>query len=164
MNGPLIAALSAGAVFAAMGVAIFLWGRSYRVRDRAIGGWPKAPGVVVSSRYAASTGTTRDAQGYDVTSTSFVPAVSFQYEVAGTTYTGTKVTRAVEPTSDGAKVKAIIDRYPAGAKVEVLVDPKDPATAYLEVGTSGGAMFLMVFGGFFAAMGFGALALVALTR
>lgn len=163
MSGAVVGAL-VGAIFAAMGAAIFLWGRSYRVLDRSIGAWPKAPGVVVSSRYAASTGTTRDANGYDVESTTYTPAVTFQYEVAGTTYTGTKVTRASEGTSDGAKVKRIIDRYPAGAKVQVLVDPKDPATAYLEVGTSVGAVFLMVFGGVFAAAGIGTLALVALTR
>lgn len=160
----MIAGLVVGAVFALLGVAILLWGRSYRVLDRSIGAWPKAPGVIVSSRYAASTGTTRDANGYDVEWTSYAPSVTFQYEVAGTTYTGTKVTRASEGTSDGAKVKRIIERYPAGAKVQVLVDPKDPATAYLEVGTSGGAVFLMVFGGVFAAVGFGALALIALTH
>jgi hypothetical protein len=44
----------------------------------------------------------------------------------------------------------------------VFYDPKDPTIAYLETRRSGGAVFLLLFGGLFAVMGLGALVLVAL--
>jgi hypothetical protein len=65
-------------------------------------------------------------------------------------------------TSDAAAVKQIIDRYPDGSAVQVFYDPKDPTIAYLETRRSGGAVFLLLFGGLFAVMGLGALVLVAL--
>lgn len=170
MTLPLLA-LQSGAVAGALacaligvvGVLVALWGRSFIARDRAIGRWPKAPGTITSSRYESETGTTRDAEGYDVTSTTFTPVVAYRYTVQGREYDGSKVARVAERTGDAKRVKACIDRYPPGARVEVLYDPADPATAYLETRTSGGAVFLMAFGGFFALMGFGMFGLVVAT-
>ncbi len=161
-RGAAVGALT-GVLFAVIGVLVALWGRSFLARDRAIGRWPKAPGTITSSRYESETGTTRDADGYDITSTTFMPVVAYRYTVQGQEYPGTRVARVVEWTGDAQRVKACIDRYPPGARVEVFYDPADPATAYLETRTSGGGVFLMVFGGFFALMGFGVLALVVAT-
>ena len=155
--------LVTGGVFAALGTAIFLWGRSFRALDRAIGRWPTAPGTIATSRDEAHDGVTRDAQGYDVASTSYVPVVTYDYEVAGTRYTGTKVSRSTGAV-DAPSVKRVLDRYPPRATVAVLYDPANPATAYLEEGRSWGAMFLMIFGGVFIAAGTGTLALVLLAR
>ena len=162
MSGAQVGAL-VGAVFAALGAAIMLFGRSFIARDRAIGRWPKAPATVTSSRYEASDRTMRDAHGYDVSSTSYTPVVTYQYTVGEKTFRGDKVSRAVQPTSNAARVKECIDRYPPGARVEVFYDPTDPATAYLETSTSAGAVFLMVFGGVFALAGAGVLAMVLFT-
>lgn len=145
--------LFTGLVFFAVGLAIFLWGRSYASLDRAIAKWPKAPGVITESKYASETGTVRDQHGYDVTSTQFRPAITFQYTVNGATFGGTKVTRADESTSSSDAVMKVVNRYPAGARVEVLYDPSAPSTAYLEAGRSFGALFLMIFGGFFLFIG-----------
>lgn len=161
-RGVVVGALT-GALFGVMGVLIALWGRSYIARDRAIGRWPKAPGTITSSRYESETGTSRDAEGYDVTSTTYVPVVEYRYTVQGQEYPGTRVARVVERTGDAKRVKACIDRYPAGTRVEVFHDPNDPTIAYLETRTSGGAVFLMVFGGVFALMGFGVVAIVVAT-
>ncbi len=152
-----------GALLGVVGVLIALWGRSYLARDRAIARWPKAPGTVTSSRYESETGTSRDADGYDVTSTTYLPVVAYQYTVQGREYPGTKVARVVEWTGDARRVKECIDRYPAGARIEVFYDPADPTTAYLETRRSGGAVFLVAFGGFFALMGFGIVGLVVAT-
>lgn len=142
-----------GGVFFAVGLLIFLWGRSFASRDRAIARWPRAPGVITGSTYSSQTGTSRDQHGYDVTSTTYAPDITFEYTVNGATFGGTRVTRANEPTSDASKIKALIDRYPRGARVEVLYDPSAPSTAYLEAGRSTGALILMIFGGFFLFVG-----------
>jgi Protein of unknown function (DUF3592) len=158
------AAVAAGLTFGLVGLAIFLWGLSYVRLDRAIAQWPKVRATVTASRYASSTGAARNAHGYDVTSTTFVPAVEFQYTLDEKIFTGTQVTRAVEPTSDGESVKRILDRYPVGARVEAFYDPTNPAVAYLEVGRSTGARVLMVFGGVFLAASVGTMSLVLLAR
>ena len=129
-RGVAIGALTGG-IFMAVGASIALWGWSFIARDRAIGRWPRAPATITASTYKASDGTSRDAQGYDVSSTSFVPDVAFQYTVDGKAFAGNRVTRAMTPTTDSASVKACIDRYPRGARVEVFYNPADPATAYL---------------------------------
>lgn len=161
-RGVVVGALT-GALFGVLGVLIAAWGWSYVARDRAIARWPKVPGTITSSRCDSETGTTRDADGYDVTSTTYAPVVEYRYTVQGREYPGTKVTRVAERTGDARRVKACVDRYPPGARVQVFHDPADPTAAYLETGTSGGAVFLLVFGGFFAVMGFGVLALVVAT-
>jgi hypothetical protein len=158
-----VAGATTGAVFAAVGLLLMAWGWSYVARDRAIGRWPKAPGTITSSTYRCAEGSSRDAQGYDVTTTSFTPVVTYEYTVDGASFVGTQLTRAVIATSDADAVKRCIDRYPPRARVQVLYDPANPGTAYLEARTSGGAVFLMVFGGFFTLMGCGAFALIALT-
>lgn len=76
MNTALVAGLATGGVFTALGTVIALFGRSFLVLDRAIARWPTVTGTVTSSRYDASSGTSRDAHGYDVSSTSYVPVVT----------------------------------------------------------------------------------------
>lgn len=157
-RGAAVGAL-AGALLGVVGVLVARWGRSYAERDRAIGRWPKAPGTIASSSCESETGTTRDAEGYDVTLTTYVPVVAYRYTVEGREYQGSKVARVVERSGNAQPVKDCVARYPPGARVEVFYDPADPATAYLETRRSGGAVFLMVFGGFVAMMGFGVLGL-----
>ncbi len=66
-------------------------------------------------------------------------------------------TRPISPRSSH-----IITPLPGRQRVQVFYDPKAPTIAYLETRRSGGAVFLLLFGGLFAVMGLGALVLVAL--
>lgn len=152
MQGPLVGVLTGG-VFGAVGAVIMLLGLRAIVRERATRRWPKAEGVIVSSCVDSATHQVRDAHGYYVDSTQYAPVVLYRYVVGGRTLDGTAL--RLSPTSMGNadKAKAISDRYAAGASVDVSYDPADPSRAYLESGTSGGAIFLTAFGGLFVAVG-----------
>ena len=83
----------------------------------------------------------------------FLPEVRFVYTVDGRTFEGNQVARVVPWTTSFDEVQKRVDRYPVHSKVEVYVDPQNPAVAYLETTTSGGAIFLLIFGGFFLFVG-----------
>lgn len=159
-NG-LLAGAAASVVFALLGLALAGVGFKVLRTDRAVGRWPRAPGTVVSSTYGSHESTTR-VDGWDRSTTMFKPIITYRYTVAGAAYTGKRFNRA-DLSMGPDKVKRIIDRYPAGAKIEVMHDPNDPSLAYLETSTSGGAIFFLAMGSFFALMGLGGLALMYFT-
>lgn len=91
--------------------------------------------------------------GWQETYTVFLPNVRFVYTVDGQTFQGDQIARTATWTTSVDQVQACVDRYPLHGKVEVYVDPRDPAVAYLETTTSPGAVFLLIFGGFFLFVG-----------
>lgn len=151
-------------VSGATGALIAFPGLRVILRERASRRWPKAPGVVLSSSYEAADGTSRDAHGYDVTSTTFTPVVEYEYTVDGRTFRGRRIALRSLSTSSPDAVKRCIDRYRSGARVEVFYDPADPSSAFLETGASVGAVFLTAFGGLFLFLGLLGIALIVLLR
>ena len=143
-----------GAVFSAVGVPMVWIGLHFMGRDRAIGRWPCAPGVMISSIIETSRSSpSRDKHGYSYNYEVYTPVVRYTYRVAGQVLEGDRVAREVESTTSRAPVQACIDRYAPGKEVVVLYDPSDPKTAYLEVRRSLGAVILLAFGGFWIALG-----------
>ncbi|CAN5242636.1 hypothetical protein BH09MYX1_BH09MYX1_43420 [soil metagenome] len=155
-----LAGCAAGGTFAALGAGILVVGLRIILRERRTRSWPKAPGTILASSVATETGTVRDRNNEDVDSTSYQPSVVYRYVVDGKSFDGTRVKLSPSSMSDPKRAKEFLDRYPFGAKVDVAYDPADPKSAYLESGTSGGAIFLTIFGGFFCAIGVLVLALI----
>lgn len=150
-----------GGAFALFGLPLVGLALSTFAKDRRIARWPRAPGTVVSSRIASSTGTTRDKQGYSQEYTSYTPEVTYRYVIDGTEYEGSAVARGELSTTTRSAVEACVDRYAPGNAIEVLYDPTDPTTAYLEVRRSIGALILLGFGGLLMGIGVLIIALVA---
>ena len=162
MSTPSLLALSLIGTSGAIGGLIMTFGLRPIMRERAARRWPRAPGVIQASSYEAHDGTSRDRHGYDVTSTTFTPVVAYEYTVDGRTYPGRRIRLASAATGNADAVKRTIDRYPPRARVQVFYDPNDPASAFLETGTSGGAIFLTAFGALFVALALLGVALVVL--
>jgi len=142
-------------VFAVVGIP-FLWiARRAFARDRLVARWPRADGVVTSTRLETSNRRYREKNtGLDYYRTMYTPSVSYTYSVNGQPFEGTGIARSIDGmTTTQDTAQAIIDRYPAQKQVAVLHDPADPKVAYLEVGRSTGAVILLVFGWFWIAVG-----------
>lgn len=139
------------ALFAAVGLPMVWLALRAFARDRAMRDWPRAPGVITSSSVTSRVERVRDKNGLYYDSTFHDAALRYTYTVGGVTREGTKLSREGSPTSQ-AGAQRYVDAYPAQKAVEVLYDPDDPATAYLEVHTSIGAIILLAFGGLWLAL------------
>lgn len=114
-------------------------------RDRVIARWPRAPGVITAATVEARSARRRDEDGYDHEYTAYQPIVRYTYTVDGREFVGDRIGR-VAFTTDLSSARECCNRYPPQRHVEVLYDPNDPATAYLEIKRSIGAVILFVWG------------------
>jgi hypothetical protein len=144
-----LAGLTVGGPFMLVGVLLMAWGWRYLRLDRAIARWPRTRGVMLESGIDSVSGTHRDERGYDVRSTQHTLRVRYEYDVGGQRFEGTQVQRTGWATDDVNEASEMLARYRPGEGIDVLFDPRAPANAYLRSSMSGGAIFLMVFGGFF---------------
>ncbi len=134
-----------GCIFALVALPMIALAFSAFSADRKIKRWPRAPGVVTSSRLETSIGSYQDSSGYHRSYNKYAPVVAYTYTVNHQTFEGTQVAR--EPiTSSKRKAEKHIAQYAAGNNVSVYCDPADPTTAYLEVRWSIAGCFLLVFG------------------
>ena len=69
--------------------------------------------------------------------TTYSAEVTYAYQVAGTNYTGDKVSIG-QMSSSSDYARGIVNRYPAGKKVSVYYSPDDATDAVLETGIHGG--------------------------
>lgn len=146
-----------GATFSLIGVP-FVW-IAMRVfaRDNAAETWPRAPGVVTSSRLESWTQRYRE-DGHDYERTMYKPVIRYTYVVDGKTLESTRVAKSVDDVATGQDAaKHYVDAYPVDKRISVLYDPKDPTSSWLEVHRSIGAIILLAFGCLW--MGIGALLL-----
>jgi hypothetical protein len=88
--------------------------------------WPPADGRVVKSATEAR----RHQFSGEATTVTNVPAVEYEFAVAGTTYRGARI--GIGEDSGGANTEATLARYPVGATVTVYYDPADPTDCVLE--------------------------------
>ena len=101
--------------------------------------WPQADGIVTHSAVAEDAA----ASG----GTIYWPAITYRYQVAGTTYTSSQYSFTPSKSSGKAREAEIAARYPVDTPVVVQYNPQNPAQAVLETRIGGGIIF-----GFF--MGF----------
>jgi Protein of unknown function (DUF3592) len=149
MSGPAMFPLIFGSVFVLVGLVPIWLARRTFAKDRAISKWPRAPGTVTSATVRASSGRSKDPQGYYREYTVYQPVVQFTYTVDGRVLQGDRLARSVVSST----TRPDLSRYPAGQGVMVYYDPDDPSTGYLEVHRSTGAVFLTCFGALFVFVG-----------
>lgn len=102
-------------------------------------------GHVTAARVEARSSRSRDDQGYTVEQTVYEPVVAYTYVVDGRTLEGTRLTRVTVAST----TQPDLSRYPVGGVVMVYYNPEDPATAYLEVRRSIGAVIIGAMGALF---------------
>jgi hypothetical protein len=91
---------------------------------RAAASWPAAKGRVRRA------GVQPRQKKQSRSTLSNVPAIEYEYEVAGRRYTGSRIT--LGETIAGGDIAPMLERYWVGAPVTVFYDPSDPSKAVLE--------------------------------
>jgi hypothetical protein len=131
-----------GAIFAAVGVSVFL-------KARAAQSWPTAKAKIEESRVVATT--ERDSRDRPVVR--YAPSVLYTYSVKERQFAGTRISHLSVSSSVEGRVRAIADEYRAGTHVLVYYNPADPAEAYLDPAAGWGALVFFLFGNLAAALG-----------
>ena len=124
----------------AVGMGIWTLTKSLRSEQ-----WPVTDGIIqlaeMKSHQGSKGGTTYSAE------------VTYTYQVAGTNYTGDKVSIG-QMSSSSEYARGILNRYPVGKKVSVHYSPGDPSNAVLETGIHGGMWICLGVGTAFTLFGF----------
>jgi len=105
-------------------VFVIVGSKLWEVRRAAA--WPQAKGRIVKSTIEARH---QQFAGEETTVTN-VPAVEYEFAVAGTTYRGSRI--SIGEDTGGANLDATLARYPLAARVMVYYDPADPTNCVLE--------------------------------
>lgn len=120
----------------ALGALTLYLGFGAMYRGWASNGWPTVPGVVTTSRIETERGT-GSSSNRTGSRDSYHARVSYDYQVAGETYTGRRVHAGEYGTADTAHAEEVIGSYPLGAEVVVHHHPRRPGDAVLEPGLHG---------------------------
>ena len=93
--------------------------------------WAETQGTILSGHIASS-------QGYDQSTSShqtyYEPEVTYQYEVAGVRYTGSRVAELGGRYGSNSDVEKYLAEHPVGSTLKVFYDRTDPRNAILEKG------------------------------
>ncbi len=122
-----------------VGIGIRICAKSLRSEH-----WPVTEGIVQTAEM-------KEHSGADSGST-YSAEVTYRYQVAGTTYTGDKISIGAMSASAGY-AQGILRRYAVGQKVSVHYSPGDPAEAVLETGIHGGTWICLGVGTAFTLFG-----------
>jgi len=94
--------------------------------------WPVVEGVVVDANFASKQTTSGSGKSRSVIVV-YVLNLTYQYHVAGTVYTGTRIGLSEKHIGTQAEARALIaERYPKGAKVTVHYRHDKPEVCLLE--------------------------------
>jgi len=123
----------------AAGIGIWTLAKSIRSEH-----WPVTDGIVQSAEMKSHSGSKGG--------TTYSAEVTYTYQVAGTGYTGDKVSIG-QMSSSSEYAGKILNRYPVGKKVSVHYAPGDPSDAVLETGIHGGTWICLGVGTAFTLFG-----------
>jgi hypothetical protein len=137
------------ACLAVVGTPFVLIARRVFARDKVIATWPRAPGVITHASVTTSTRRRHEADNRTVEYTAYEPIIHYTYTVAGHEHRGEQILPGGPFTTGRLESQQYMARYPVQKQVEVVYDPARPATAYLEVKRSTGAVILFCMGGAF---------------
>jgi hypothetical protein len=126
-----------------IGAGLFALGWFQYRKVRASRGWPCTGGRIVSGRVETGVESGGD-DGADTTS--YYPALQYEYQVDGRTYRGNDIAFNQRTYSSQKQAEAALRVYPEGVGVQVYYDPRQPGRAVLERKASAGTA-LMVIGG-----------------
>jgi hypothetical protein len=144
--------LALAAVLAIGVIAVDKAGREARARR-----WPQTPGRITKSALQAR----RTKFQREATRVDNIPAVEYEFTVAGRSYVGTRINLNTEYAL--VDVGAMVAKYPVGAVVMVHYNPADPVDCILDPDANRGILrnflkLLLVIAGFAAAIYYGASA------
>ena len=123
----------------AVGIGSWILAKSIRSEH-----WPVTDGIIQSAEMKSHQGN-KGGMTYSA-------EVTYTYQVAGTGYTGDKVSIG-QMSSSTEYARGILNRYPVGKKVSVHYLPGDPADAVLETGIHGGTWICLGVGTMFTLFG-----------
>jgi hypothetical protein len=136
-----------GLILLLVGIAVMTFTLRSRRKARTAESWPIAQGTVTASEVNIRRSRSQKGQRQ----TSYSPAVSYSYTVAGKTYFADRIGFGQSSGTSRAKAETVAARYPAGAEIAVRYDPQDPSVATLE--TTAASLFSAVLGGVFVVIG-----------
>jgi len=122
-----------------LGIGIWTFAKSIRSEH-----WPVTDGIIQSAAMKSHQGSKGG--------TTYSAEVTYTYQVAGTSYTGGKVSIG-QMSSSLEYARGILNRYPVGKKVSVHYAPGDPSDAVLETGIHGGTWICLGVGTAFTLFG-----------
>jgi hypothetical protein len=93
--------------------------------------WGDTQGTILSADVASSDGYDQSTNSYQ---TYYEPVVTYQYDVKGAQYTGSRVAELGGRYGSKNDVEKFLADHPVGSIVTVYYDPADPSKAILEKG------------------------------
>jgi hypothetical protein len=121
-----------GVILLGIGISGFVGGVASRT-------WLRTDGIITAASVYSPP------NSLDPPSVSYGTKISYNYKVAGVTYTGTRVCFGdYMTTTSPTRAFAVVRHYQPGTKVSVFYSPKNPKRAVLERGVFGGVW--MAFG------------------
>lgn len=137
-----------GLLYALVGL-IGLTAFAYGARELVMGWqsllWQRTDGIIRSAKMTHE----RDASNGNTDGAS----VSYEYQVDGSNYTGTRIYFGDYLTGDAGHARNLLARYQPGAKMTVFCNPDKPERAVLETGIHGGAWLGLGIGALFLVFG-----------
>jgi uncharacterized protein (TIGR03435 family) len=121
------------------GIGVWIFAKSLRAEH-----WPVTDGIVQSAEMKSHSG--------NHGGTTYSAEVTYSYQMAGTSYTGDKVSIG-QMSSSSEYAREILNRYPVGKNVSVHYLPGDPSDAVLETGIHGGTWICLGVGTAFTLFG-----------
>jgi hypothetical protein len=121
-------------ILISLGIFIFVaFGISNLKRDYQSLYWPFVSGVIRSATLEHSD----FYSGPNASQHTFWPDISYDYQVAGVSYSSTRVSfgglwQIYYNRSNKSQAARVLDHYPKGRQVSVFYDPSDPGIAILE--------------------------------
>lgn len=128
---------------AVLGVGVAIFGVVEWQRAKASERWPTVEGVVVSTEIKWHRRSGSDQRSRR---TSYMPVVTYRYDVSGDVYENDRMAFAQPSSSTERSARRVLGRYPVGGGVTVHYHPRKPGLSVLEPGVAVGVYFIMLFG------------------
>ncbi len=122
--GSLFAGAFGGVCLGSIAAGLFLYLAHVRGQVRSSRGWPTTPGTITSA--AGRAHSNRGSLSY------YYPVVSYAYQVAGRSYTSSRIAFGLPQSAAHNTREAAAAHYPLGSTVPVFYNSRNPADAVLE--------------------------------
>jgi len=135
-------------IFVLIGAGILAGALRLLLEGRASRSWPEVDGHVIRSEI-----TTKTISGKHGSRTVYVPSITYQFNIAGITHTGTRLGMSDDHYPAPGNAELVTLRYPVGTKVTVRHRRDKPAQCLLNPGIPSKAWVLLPLGAFFLTIG-----------
>ena len=125
--GPIIA-VGFGIVLGIIGIVLLILYFRNKSKSKASQSWPSTTGQILERKVKVDTSTDEDG----ITSTSYLPQVTYSYTVNGTVYESHRVAFGSTPSYNAnKKAEEFLTPYLQGASVKVFYNPEKPGESVL---------------------------------